>query len=339
MSQDQGEEPAVETAEPENIDDTSPGERLKQARLSLGLSVADVSNRLKLSKDKIESLECGDVSDIAVPVFVAGYLRAYARLLELPEEAVLSDFSALPEMQSSADEAATENAVLDGMAARPDDEIFTKLPPSGGTSENSYSLLIAIGLSVLVVAAVYVAILDDESNDNTQTASAVSSEPENSAPELDADSAVADPVEAAVIAPDAKSSSVDDAPVGIETPVSATVNATDSAKDVGQGEAEQSSSAEEVFLQSELTLVFNEDSWVEVTDARGERLIYRLAKAGMSHTVTGVAPFDVQLGYVPGVEIFYGGAPHDLSRYAGRRSARIRVGSAGDHTSNQKLTD
>jgi hypothetical protein len=47
--------------------------------------------------------------------------------------------------------------------------------------------------------------------------------------------------------------------------------------------------------------------------------------------VTGVAPFVVQLGFVQGVDIFYNGAPYDLSRYANRRSVRLRIGEAGDH--------
>jgi cytoskeleton protein RodZ len=334
MSQDQGEQSAMEVAEPENIGDTSPGERLKQARLSLGLSVADVSTRLKLSTDKIESLECGEVSDVAEPVFVAGYLRAYARLLELPEDVVLADFSALPEMQLLHDEAVSENVLHSGMATKQDDGIFARLPRSGALSENSYPLIIPVVLSLLVVAAVYVVLLDDESGDNAGHVSVVSSEPENSSRQLDADSA-----EAAVIEPAAESSSVPEAPTVTTAPALVDVTKADSAKDAVQAESEieQGGTEAEVFIQSELALVFNDDSWVEVTDARGERLVYRLAKAGMSHTVTGVAPFDVQLGYVPGVEVFYDGVPHDLSRYAGRRSARFRVGTAVGYSANQKV--
>jgi cytoskeleton protein RodZ len=185
-----------------------------------------------------------------------------------------------------------------------------------------------------VVAAVYVVLLDDESGDNARHVSVVSSEPENSSRQLDADSAGAAGIESAV-----ESSSVHEAPAVTTAPALVDVTKADSSKDAGpaESEAEQGGSEAEVFIQSELVLVFNDDSWVEVTDARGERLIYRLAKAGMSHAVTGVAPFDVQLGYVPGVEVFYDGAPYDLSRYAGRRSARFRVGTAGGYRANQKV--
>ena len=66
-----------------------------------------------------------------------------------------------------------------------------------------------------------------------------------------------------------------------------------------------------------------------------ERLVYRLGKAGTTRTVKGVAPFDVQLGYVQGVNILYNGAPYDLSRFVGRRSIRLRIGAAGDHLGNE----
>jgi len=67
-----------------------------------------------------------------------------------------------------------------------------------------------------------------------------------------------------------------------------------------------------------------------VQDARGQRLVYRLGKSGTRRAVTGVAPFVVQLGYVQGVDILYNGAPYDLSKYATRRSVRLRIGVATD---------
>ena len=77
---------------------------------------------------------------------------------------------------------------------------------------------------------------------------------------------------------------------------------------------------------NELALYFQEDSWVEVHDARGERLMHRLARAGQSQTLHGVAPFAVVLGYVPGVTILLDGEAVDLGKYQGRRLARFSVG-------------
>jgi len=75
-----------------------------------------------------------------------------------------------------------------------------------------------------------------------------------------------------------------------------------------------------------LSLYFQDDSWVEVHDARGERLIHQLARAGQTHTLHGVVPFAVVLGYVPGVRILLDGEAVDLGKYQGRRLARFSVG-------------
>ena len=331
MTQDQGEQSSMDVAESENIGSAAAGERLKKTRLALGLSVSDVSTRLKLGKGKIESFECGDVASVATPVFVAGYLRAYARLLELPEDEVLADFGVLSAMQPSLGEAASEapvfeSTLLENVGSPSEGAIFTKLSSPEKASWNSVSLLVSIVLSVLVIAAVYFALLDGESTDGVKIVPAISSEPETTPRLSGEDSAgIAEKV------PATESSAVQTSPVVHEAPAIVTAPvSTEDAEPASANETEQKDTAVETFNQSELALVFNGDSWAEVTDARGEKLVYRLAKAGMSRTVTGVAPFTVQLGYVPGVEIFFNGEPYDLSRFSGRRSAQFNVGTASD---------
>lgn len=319
MNQDQGEQSSMEVAKPDNVGAVSAGEQLKQARLALGLSVDDVSTRLKLSANKIESLERGDITDIAAPVFVAGYLRAYARLLELQEDAVVADFGMLSAMQSSVDDAESGSTLLETMGSKSDEVIYTGASTTGNIFSNSKSLLMPVVMSVLVIAAVYFALLNEESADDVRVATVVSGEPED-APAVSGDEAADDEVTASVV----ESPTVSDVPVVTEVPVSTAAN------EIGKNEVANDEKGTEAFHQSELALVFNDESWVEVTDARGDRLVYRLAKAGMSRTVTGAAPFTVQLGYVPGVEIFYNGVPYDMSRFSGRRSARFRVGKIDD---------
>jgi hypothetical protein len=64
---------------------------------------------------------------------------------------------------------------------------------------------------------------------------------------------------------------------------------------------------------------FTADSWVEVRDATGRRLIRSLGLAGATKEVKGVAPFQVLIGYGPGVELDYNGEPFDFSKYQGRQ--------------------
>ena len=343
MSQDQGEQSSVDVAEPGNSESLSAGERLKAGREALGLSVEDVSTRLKLSVRKIESFERGEVEGIATPVFVAGYLRAYARLLELSAEDVLEDFEMLSTASSTVEGMASDSIDIAGIGLessgeKSNDVFFTGqgAKSSGDIFRNSSSLLIPAVLIVLVIAAVYLLLPADESSKEVRTANVADRESPTSSTgvaesPLVVNSQVEPQIESQVETPSIENS---ESSVAAEATVNAVFDQVeeDTVNEVEGNSVETDETESTVFQQSELAFVFNDESWVEVTDARGERLVYRLAKAGMSRTVTGVAPFTVQLGYVPGVEIFYNGVPYDMSAFAGRRSARFRVGQLAEST-------
>lgn len=75
----------------ENQDVRSLGQKIKQARKALNLSIEDVAKKTNLKKSHIEALE----NDIFIlqnvaPTFVRGYVRNYLRFLHLPEELVSS---------------------------------------------------------------------------------------------------------------------------------------------------------------------------------------------------------------------------------------------------------
>ncbi|OQS58163.1 helix-turn-helix domain-containing protein [Actinobacillus suis] len=75
----------------ENQDVRSLGQKIKQAREALNLSVEDVAKKTNLKKSHIEALE-NDIFILqnVVPTFVRGYVRNYLRFLRLPEELVSS---------------------------------------------------------------------------------------------------------------------------------------------------------------------------------------------------------------------------------------------------------
>jgi cytoskeleton protein RodZ len=71
---------------------TGPGERLQAARIKNGLSVEDVANRMHLSSSILEALEENDFDEITAPIFVKGYLRAYARIVSLSEDEMIEQY-------------------------------------------------------------------------------------------------------------------------------------------------------------------------------------------------------------------------------------------------------
>ena len=69
---------------------------LKQAREAAGLSLEDVSARLKMPVRVVQSLESEDWATLGAAVFVRGQLRSYARLLGVDIESRLAQAAVAP---------------------------------------------------------------------------------------------------------------------------------------------------------------------------------------------------------------------------------------------------
>src|SRR5512139_1689119 len=72
----------------------SVGAALREGRELLGLSVADVANRIKFAPRQIEAMEADDFGQLPEMAFVRGFVRSYARLLEIGATPLLA---ALPQ--------------------------------------------------------------------------------------------------------------------------------------------------------------------------------------------------------------------------------------------------
>ena len=72
---------------------TGPGELLTAARKKLKLSKAEVARQLNLSPSVIEQLESNQYTDQIPDAFIRGYLRTYARAVEIDEEQVVAIYT------------------------------------------------------------------------------------------------------------------------------------------------------------------------------------------------------------------------------------------------------
>lgn len=80
--------------------------------------------------------------------------------------------------------------------------------------------------------------------------------------------------------------------------------------------------------RTSISLYFQQDSWAEVRDVNGSKLVYRLGQAGTSADVRGYPPFRVFLGNSPGVEVKLNGLPYDTSQHhRPNNTARFQVGA------------
>ncbi|MET0066285.1 MAG: RodZ domain-containing protein [Candidatus Thiodiazotropha sp.] len=78
-----------------SVSHQGPGPQLERSRKQLGLDLSEVASRLHLTSAVVRALETDDYEQLPRPVFVKGYLRNYARLLGLKEDAVIADYQRL----------------------------------------------------------------------------------------------------------------------------------------------------------------------------------------------------------------------------------------------------
>ncbi len=75
--------------------DSKPGAQLAAERMQQGYSLEYVAGKLHLRVKLIELLEADDYYSMPEPVFIKGYLRAYAKLLNLQPQPLLDRFNSI----------------------------------------------------------------------------------------------------------------------------------------------------------------------------------------------------------------------------------------------------
>jgi len=113
------------------ITEVTLGAVLREAREHLGLSVADVANQIKFAPRQIEAIEAGDYQNLPEEAFLRGFIRSYAKILQLDAQKLLA---ALPHSKM-----ATMELVV---------------PPSVGVPFPNAHSLIRQNIILLVAAAV-----------------------------------------------------------------------------------------------------------------------------------------------------------------------------------------
>ena len=74
-----------------------------------------------------------------------------------------------------------------------------------------------------------------------------------------------------------------------------------------------------------LNFSFTGKSWISVRDATGQELVYGLKNAGQAVTVTGQAPFSINIGNVHVTSLSRNGRSVNLKQYARGEIASFRL--------------
>lgn len=283
-----------------------PGEYLRQVRETLSLSRDEIAARLNLDVRVIQHIEEGQFDKLPGKIFVTGYIRSYAKLLEVSVEDMLA--------QMGQEEKHTD-----------------LLPPNVNYGSRTvvkasrrFNLLWPLAAAVVILLAITVIIWMDVPEERTRTSVAkddiqqtgevpVTSRQQEELPPEQTASAAEQPLDnSGQVYTDTGVTSTS-APVPQSSPI---IN-SNPARVVPRSAAE----LENISLQ------YSEDSWTEVTDADGNQLLYQLVSAGEVVKLSGKPPFRIFLGYAPGVRIVYQGNDFDHSQFIRGDLAQFVVGN------------
>jgi cytoskeleton protein RodZ len=335
----------------------SVGAVLREAREQQGLSVADVANRIKFAPRQIEAMEADDFAHLPEATFVRGFVRSYARLLEIDPTPLLA---ALPQTHLQA-------------AAVPENKAVEVPFQSVLSSRRSNIVWLAGGLVIVLVLIIFSRMHDSSpepakpvTQANVEELVLPAAITAASAPLADAlpaaqavmPQAMPKPAEQSAAAAVKNQSELDRASKKQAAKVQADqelVQKEQAAREraarkqatreqAGQEQlarepaalertAKKQAATEQLATPSKpangaaevasLRLVFDEDSWVDVKDANGKILLSKMNHAGSLVRLSGTAPLSVVIGHASGVHLFYKNKEVNLAPHTAVEVARL----------------
>ncbi|HUX64420.1 RodZ domain-containing protein [Sulfuricella sp.] len=279
----------------------SAGEVLTEARERLGLSVAEVARQLRLAPRQVEALEADDPASLPGKTFLRGFLRNYAKLLQLDPEPLLA--LCQPEPPQAQTIAVPTSRIEFGGKRR--------LMPFGDHSGKPWAKYAAIiGVAVLVLSWGMVELLQRQpSPQDIPLKSAGEATMVLSLPQAEA------PVQTAPVTNQA----AEPAPATTTAPVAAPV-----APATAEALIPSAPPVAEVGGRL-LQFVFDGDSWVEVKDKNGKVIFYQLNPKGSQQSVRGNPPFSLVIGNAAHVRLTYNDKPVDLAPHIKVDVARLTI--------------
>lgn len=277
----------------------APGAALAAARASAQLSIAEVARHLRLSVVQVEALESGDYERLPGPVFVRGFIRNYARLVKLDPDALLRavepDLSGLPHAPE----------------APPSKNI--PFPPERASR---WPVLALLGVVVLAVLVVYEFYWTEPPLVRQTPSVAVPAQPKPRPPMVESTADTAFPAAATESLPVEGTAPKLSEPSSVPTPASA------SAAPVPRAPAEEE---KPTVAGGTLSLVFGEESWVEVLDRDGKIVLSQLNPQGTEKRVNATPPLSIVIGNAHAVRLTYKGRPVDLAPHTKVDVARLTL--------------
>lgn len=289
------------------------GQQLRQAREARGLSLADIAQTLKLGQRQVAALEAGDWAGLPGQTFIRGFVRNYARLVQIDPGPMMAQLDRILERPISN---------LEMPESRP-----AEIERSGylsGSRKDRQVMLVGVGL-LAVAGLAYVLMPNDLSAVRDSVQGVLDSLGRKEAPASPTAASPAEPVfppgttpqqvmNPQVLVP-AESAPASE-PVSKVPEPAITVAPAPQATPATPPVAPAASAAQMRF-------VADKTAWVEVRDRDNKVVFSQRMAAGSEQVLAGPGPLSVVVGYAPGVRLFWHGQVVDLAPHSKGDVARL----------------
>ncbi len=292
------------------------GSVLAEARKSQNYTVGEISEYLKIPAHVIAAIEANDLDTLPAATFTQGYIRAYAKFLEISEDNVLEIYN----------------------RAVPHDRATDLKPRSNLPGEaNSQSPLVKTVTMFLIVAGI-AAVIYGSFQYYQQKANVMEDELESKEPSFTGNSLDSPGSQRLSVKQNARLTDDDELIVGQSDPFERIVETrktekeesgiNESAMDTDAAETSEELVAEAEAVPEEteemkqndiqhdvIKFIAEKGSWMEVRDASNARLFYNMVPVGGSKTLSGQAPFRVSLGNAKTTRVVINDLEIDMTDY------------------------
>ncbi|KAB0304486.1 cytoskeleton protein RodZ [Vibrio fortis] len=294
------------------------GTILKNRRESLGLTQQQVSSRLKLRVSLIQQIEDNQFDSDQVATFMRGYVRSYAKYVNLDEKVVLEALDHSGDVQHQEQEMMsfsrkTKTEKHNSRIMLLTWSIFAVIAGISSLWWWQNQQQDTLSQSFVAEETAEEVVVDELSDDQLTTSldlieaeTPVVEAPQVADSEVMADASLATETIEADVAPEAE--------VPAE-PVVAVVETEVAEPEVVTPEP----------VSNELVMQFSSDCWIQVKDATGRTLSTGIKKAGQSLNLSGETPYKVVIGAPEAVSMTFASEPVDLSGYTSGKVARITL--------------
>lgn len=294
----------------------SAGVLLSNERVKRGISIQEAADYLKLSRKQVEALENDDYSSLPGTTFVRGFMRNYAKFLELDLEPIMAWLdSQVPNTAPDARPAAavTPQGTTASTESHKEKDTAPATPATANADTGSGIWKWLLPLLLVGAGLVWYQSQPSEATEaNTEAAApaeAVAKAPVATTPPV-AETAATPPAPPAE-APQTPPPSAAPPPVTATTAAPAVTPPTPAATTTTATAAPALPSNG----NHQLRLVMKQDSWMEILDSKGERVVFGTQKAGKERIVEGTPPFKMTIGNATEVELFHNNQAIDLKKH------------------------